>query len=157
MRAREHGEGRRLIDDLLGQGFQQQQLHVYGRELPEGLPVEATRWRSTAMAILPGAVIGAVALPTLWQLLFKAQSDGQVMVLALIGAAVVGAGSLLLERGRASPMNAQQSAMRSGELMIAAEVDDDRVPEITRQISRSHPEVSMLEPRSGGFQARRPG
>ena len=148
--AHEPTEGRRLIDELLEQGFERRQLHVYGKDLPGGLPVEATRWRNTFMAILPGALVGAVALPSLSAIFFRRPSEGLVLLLGLIGAAVVGTWSLLHERRKASPMNAQQSAMRHGEMMIAASVDADRVSEIEQRIARDHPDMSMLGPDAGG-------
>ncbi len=152
MRTPNAAEGGRLIDEFLQQGFERGQLHVYGQNLPGGLPVEATRWRSASLAILPGAVVGAVLLPMLWLVLFATPSENLVLLLATIGAAIGGGWSLWHERHKPSPLNAQQQAMRRGELMIAAEVPAEGVSSIEQRITESHPEVSLLGPDPAGTQ-----
>jgi hypothetical protein len=150
IRAREPENGRRLIDELLAEGFSAERLHVYGNTLPQGLPVAATRWRSTATAVLPGAVIGAVALPVLWVALLQTPSEALVLILALIGGLAGGAWSLRRERHVQTPLSAQRQALSHGELLIAAQVDDERVGEVERQISERHPEMLMLGPDPAG-------
>jgi hypothetical protein len=150
IRAREPDNGRRLIDELLQQGLSADRLHVYGKHLPQGLPVEATRWRNTASSILPGALLGAVAVPAIWLVLFKMPSTLYVLLLGLLGAAVGGWWSLYRERREDSPLNAQRQAMQHGELMIAADVDDDEVKEMEQRISQRHPEMMMLGPDAKG-------
>lgn len=144
IRAGEPTAGRRLIDELLGQGFEPGQLHAYGKQLPGGLPVEGTHWRNAFMAFLPGAVVGAVALPFLWPVLFKTPGTVEVLLLAGIGAVIAGGWSLLHERRKASPMNAQRQAMRRGELMVAADVDEDRRADVEQRIRQEHPEMDLL-------------
>ena len=147
-------EGRQLIDELLHQGFQARQLHVYAKDIPGDLPVEATHWRNGFLAFLPGGIVGAAALPTLWQLRFPTPSQSLVLVLALLGAAVCGGWTLAHERRKPSPINARQSAMRRGEMMIAAEVEDGRVVEVERRIAGAQPGVAMLGPDPMGSQWR---
>ncbi|WP_058558263.1 hypothetical protein [Thiohalocapsa sp. ML1] len=150
IRAREPENGRRLIDELLSEGFSADRLHVYGNNLPQGLRVEATRWRSTPTAVLPGAVIGAVALPILWLLLFQTPSQTMALLLAIVGGLAGGAWSLRRERHVQTPLSAQRQALTRGELLIAAKVDDERVGEVERQISERHPEMLMLGPDPAG-------
>jgi hypothetical protein len=150
IRAREPENGRRLIDELLAQGIPRERLHVFGRQLPKGLPVEATRWQGTPMTVLPGAVIGAVVLAVVWLVLFPAASGPSLLLLALLGAVIGGLWSLRRERGKESPMDVQRASMGPREMMIAADLDDSRVPEIEQRIARDHPELLMLGPDASG-------
>lgn len=150
IRAREPENGRRLIDELLAEGISTERLHVYGNTLPQGLPVEATRWRSAPTAVLPGAVIGAVALPVLWLVFFQAPSEAMTLLLAVLGGLAGGAWSLRRERHVQTPLSAQRQALSRGEMLIAAKVDDERVGEVERQIAERHPEMLMLGPDPAG-------
>lgn len=145
LRAHEPDTADRLVRELLDQQhFSPEQLHAYGKRLPGGLRVEATRWRSAALAFLPGAVLGAVALPFLWLVLVDTPSDIATVALGLIGAVVAGGWSLMHERHKDSPLNAQKRAMRHGDLMLAADVDDSEIDAVQQRIAEAHPEVDVL-------------
>ncbi|NBC14938.1 MAG: hypothetical protein GVY09_16705 [Gammaproteobacteria bacterium] len=153
VRAHEPGTAERVVNELLDrEHVSPERLHAYGKRLPGGLRVEATRWRSTALAILPGAVVGAVAVPFLWLVVVETPSDVATLALGLIGAVAAGGWSLMHERRKDSPMNAQKRAMRHGDLLIAADVDDSEADAVERRIADSHPEVDVL----GSDPAQRP-
>jgi len=153
VRAHEPGAAERVVNELLDrEHFSPERLHAYGKRLPGGLRVEATRWRSTALAILPGAVVGAVAVPFLWLVVVETPSDVATLALGLIGAVVAGGWSLMHERHKDSPMNAQKRAMRHGNLLIAADVGARDRDAVERRIAEAHPEVDVL----GSDPAQRP-
>jgi hypothetical protein len=149
IRARDPDNGRRLVDELLESGFDPARLHVYGRRLPTDLPVAATHWRSTPVAILPGAVAGAVLLPALIALAVPSGMPALLLV-AVLGAAGGGLWSLARQRRRQRPLQAQRQALSDGEMLIAADVEQGQIGDMEARIAGRHPEMLVLGADAGG-------
>jgi hypothetical protein len=150
IRARNPDNGARLVRELLELGTDAERLQVVGRRIPADLPVAAKRWRPPALAVAVPALIGAVALAVLGVLLFSAVEPFSVLMLAIVGAAL-GAG-WQLSRSPASQdlLTPQRDALRRGELMIIADLDDTEVRRVEAQIAERHPEVLLLGPDPAG-------
>ena len=150
IRARNPDNGARLVRELLELGTEAERLRVVGRRIPADLPVAAKRWRPPALAVAVPALIGALALPTLGALLFSALEPFSLLLLALVGAAL-GAGWQLSRGPRAQdPLAAQADALRRGELIIIADLDDAEVRRVEAQVAERHPEVLLLGPDPAG-------
>ena len=150
IRARNPDNGARVVEELLALGIPRERLEVHGRHIPAGVSVPAKRWRAPAATLLPATLVGAVALPLLGALLLAGSDVRTLLLLALLGA---GAG-VVWARNRLQATHeqfgAQQQALRRGELMIVADVDQADVQRVENHIATRHPEVLVLGPDPGG-------
>jgi hypothetical protein len=150
IRARDPSNGARVVQDLLGLGLSPQRLQVIGKRLPADLPVKATRWQTRERALLPVALIGAVALPAIVALILAGISAGAALLLALLGAAVAGGWQWYrIDRTRA-PLAAQQQSLSRGDLMIVADVEQSALGQVESRLAEQHPEVLLLGPDPAG-------
>jgi hypothetical protein len=150
IRARNPNNGARVVEELLELGMPPERLQVYGKHIPDGLPVKAVRWQPQAMMLLPAMLIVAVALPLLTALLLGGIDAGAALLLALVGAGVGAA----WQRYRTQPIHedlaVQQEALRSGDLMIVADVDSSALERVQTHVAERHPEILLLGPDPAG-------
>jgi hypothetical protein len=150
IRARHPDKGVRLVRELLELGTPAERLQVVGRRLPADLPVAARRWQPPAVGVAVPALIGAIGLPVLGALLFSAMEALSILMLALLGAALGAGWQLTRSTGSKDPLTAQRDALRRGELIIIADLDDAEVRRVETQIAERHPEVLLLGPDPAG-------
>ena len=150
IRARDPDNGARVVRELLQLGTDPTRLRVVGRRAPADLPVAFSRWRPPATRLAVPALVGALLLPALAIGLYGGLDALAGLMFALVGAAVGAGWHLSLRpRGR-EPLAAQAQALRRGELMIIADLEESALPRVEAQIAERHPEVLLLGPDPGG-------
>jgi len=150
IRARNPDNGARVVDELLALGIPSERLEVYGREIPASVSVRVKRWRGRNTTLLSAALIGAAALPALGALILGGIDLSVLLVLALLGASA----GLFWARTRIhhtlTRLGPQQQALRRGDLLIVADVDQSDIERVENQIAERHPEVLVLGSDAGG-------
>jgi len=144
IRVRHPDNGVRVADELISLGIPRDRVHVYARRIPAGLPVQTTRWRSRDQTRMAAAVVGAVSLPLLVGLLLGGSDAVTTLVLALLGAAAGLLSARAWSRRAHVDFGIQEEALKRGELMIVAELDQSKVQDIETRIAERHPEVMVL-------------
>ena len=150
IRAGDPNDGAHVVDDLIRLGVQPERLRLYGRRIPKPLGVRVVQWRPAATTLVPAALAGAAVAVLLGALVL-----GGVELVSTLSLAVLGAASGALwqryQRERTlAPLGPQRDALRRGELVIVAEVDDTELAQLEAQLAERHPEVLLLGPDPAG-------
>jgi hypothetical protein len=150
IRARDPENGARVVEDMLALGLPPERLKVYGKRIPEGLRVQAIRWHRGILSIVLAAIAGAIAFAVVGAVLLIGIDAETAELLALVGA---GTGAFWQQSRlsrRYAAVSAQKDALRHGDMMIVADVDNAELEWVETQVAESHPEVLLLGTDPGG-------
>lgn len=150
VRARDPEKGRHLVEELIADGVPSGAFRLIGKQIPDGLPVQARRWRTDASAALRGALVGAALMLAVSLLLLQALEPWALLILVAIAAAIGGGWWLRRNRSANLPLSAQHEALQGGELLVVVDLPDAEAPEIEERVNQRHPELLVLGPDASG-------
>ncbi len=146
LRAREVSTARRLIDELLGDGIENERIRVHAARRARGLRLPVTRitYRTPPQALIDGAAIGALFASLITVLLLLIGAVELAVLVLVLGAAVGGIFGLLQTQLANREIEPQLDALRRGELVLVLELDHDEIGQVEDRIKARHPEVAVL-------------
>jgi hypothetical protein len=136
-----------VVDELLREDVKPPQIRVFSMspERLRGLAVKVVRYRPPAANIVYGATLG-VAVAVVVGLLLMLAGFGVAPVLVLVIAFAIGGAlsRLWFGHGLAGELYRLDDAMRHGNAVMVLDVEQGRVAPLQRDLSRRHPELSVL-------------